>query len=70
MKKVPLVPKRVKFSNHDDGIDDHGQKEKEEYKAYDITKQVKKANNNEKEKEKKENKKKQVMIRKNKKKKH
>ena len=37
MKKVPLGPKRVKLSNHHDGIDGYGQKEKEEYKAYDIT---------------------------------
>ena len=42
MKKVPLGPKRVKLLNHHDGIHDYGQKEKEEDKAYDITKQVKK----------------------------
>ena len=52
MKKVPLGPKRVKLSNHHDGIDDYGLKEKEEYKAYDITTQVEKENNNENENEK------------------
>ena len=41
------VPKRVKLSNHHDGINDYGQKEKEENKAYDITKQEEKANTNE-----------------------
>ena len=39
---------------HHDGIHDYGQKEKEEDKVYDITKQVEKTNNNEKEKEKQE----------------
>ena len=53
MKKVPLGSKRDKLSNHHDGIDDYGQKEKEEDKHYDITKQVEKAKNNEKEKRKK-----------------
>ena len=52
IKKVPLGPKRVKLSYHHDGIDDYGQKEKEEDKPYDFTKQVEIANNNEKEKEK------------------
>ena len=51
MKKVPLGPKRVQLSNHHDGIHHYGQKEKEEEKAYDITKQIEKENNNEKEKE-------------------
>ena len=49
MKKVPLGQKRVKLSNHHDGIHDYGQK-KEEDKAYDIKKYVEEANNNEKEK--------------------
>ena len=40
--------------NHHDEIHDYDQKEKEDDKAYDITKQVEKANNNEKEKEKEE----------------
>ena len=44
-----MSPKRVKLSYLHDGIDDYGQIEKEEYKAYGITKQVEKANNNEKE---------------------
>ena len=52
MKKVPFSPKRVNLSNHHDEIDDYGLKEKEEYIAYDITKQVEKANNNKKKKEK------------------
>ena len=52
LKKVPLGPKRVKPSNHHDGIHDYGLKEKEEYKFYDITKQVEKVNNNENENEK------------------
>ena len=51
MKKVPLGPKRVKLSNHHDGMHDYDQKEKEDDKAYDITKQVEKANNNKKKKE-------------------
>ena len=50
MKKLPLGSKRVKLSNHHDGINDYGPKEKEEDKAYVITKQVEKANNNEKRK--------------------
>ena len=51
MKEDPLGPKRLKLSNNHDVIHDYGQTEKEEYKAYDITKQVEKANHNEKEKE-------------------
>ena len=50
MKKNPLGPKKVKLSNHNDGIYGYGEKGKKEDKAYDITKQVEKANNNEKEK--------------------
>ena len=51
MKKVLLGSKRVKLSNHHDGIHDYGQKEKVEGTTYDITKQVEKSNNDEKEKE-------------------
>ena len=52
MNKLPLGPKRVKLSNHHDGINDYGLKGKKEDKAFDITKQVEKANNNWKENEK------------------
>ena len=47
MKKVPLGPKRVKLSYHHNWIDDSVQKEIEENKHHDFTKQVEKANKNE-----------------------
>ena len=51
IKRVPLGSKRVKLSNHHDGIDGYDRKGKKEDKAYGITKQVKKANKNENENE-------------------
>ena len=62
MKKVCFGPKRVKISNHKDGINDYSQKGKKEDKAYDTAIQVEKANNNEKEKEANNNRKENEKI--------
>ena len=57
MKTVPLGLKRVKLSNHHDGIHDYCQKEKVVSKGDEITAQVERPKNNEKEK-----KNKQILI--------
>ena len=61
MKKLP---KRVKVSYYHDGIDYYGLKGKEEYKPYDITKQVEKVHIMTKKMKRKKKRKKQTIIRK------